>query len=85
MTLVNVNSALKRPEIQKLLEEQENPKYKFVKMKAPMEMQFECEDATGEIKDLAGYTKKLITSQPWGGVLYLRVLIEGQAFTGGKV
>ncbi len=82
MTLVNVNSALKRDDIKALLTSQEKPQYTFVKMKAPMEMQFEV---TGDedIKDVAGYTKKLITAQPWGKVLYLRVLIEGQAFTGG--
>ncbi|MCF0116312.1 MAG: hypothetical protein HUJ56_13260 [Erysipelotrichaceae bacterium] len=83
MSLVNVNSALKREEIKALLAAQESPKYTFVKMKSAMEMQFEV---TGDedIPDIAGYTKKLIAKQPWGGVLYLRVLIEGQAFTGGS-
>jgi len=86
MTLVNVNSALKRPEIQAMLEAQECPKYTFVKMKAPMEMQFEVvDDEAGSHGDLANYTKSLIKKQPWGGALYFRVLIEGQAFTGGKV
>ena len=82
MTLVNVNSALKRDDIKALLLAQESPKYTFVKMKTAMEMQFEV---TGDenIKDIASYTKKLITAQPWGKVLYMRVLIEGQAFTGG--
>lgn len=83
MTLVNVNSALKRDDIKALLLAQESPKYTFVKMKTAMEMQFEV---TGDenIKDIAGYTKKLIAGQPWGKVLYMRVLIEGQAFTGGS-
>ena len=40
--LVNVNSALKRDEIRKLLEANENPKYVYVKNLSPMEMQFEA-------------------------------------------
>ncbi|MBR2812999.1 MAG: hypothetical protein IKD69_16610 [Solobacterium sp.] len=84
MTLVNVSSALKKDEIRKLLEEQTGPSYKFVKMKTAIEQQFEVTGDEG-IKDIASYTKKLITSTPWGKVLMLRVLIEGQAFTGGKV
>ena len=56
----------------------------FVKMKTPIEMQFEVED-DGSHGDLASYTKSLVKKQPWGSVLMLRVLIEGQAFTGGKM
>lgn len=83
---INVNSALKRPEIRKVLEANENPKYTFVKNTSPMEMQFECEFAPGtEVADPAGYTKKLIKSQPWGAALGFRVLIDGQKFTGGAV
>ena len=84
MTKVNVNSALKRDDIRAVLESQECPKYTFVKMTGPMEMQFEVED-DGTHGDLANYTKGLIKKQPWGAVLMLRVLIEGQAFTGGKM
>ena len=47
-------------------------------------MQFEVED-DGSHGDLANYTKSLVKKQPWGSVLMLRVLIEGQAFTGGKM
>ncbi len=86
MTLVNVNCALKRPDIQKMLESQECPKYTFVKMKSAMEMQFDVEDdAEGSHGNLADWTKKLIKKEPWGGALYFRVLIEGQKFTGGSV
>ena len=53
-------------------------------MKTPIEMQFEVED-DGSHGDLASYTKSLVKKQPWGSVLMLRVLIEGQAFTGGKM
>lgn len=84
MALVNVSSALKKDEIKELLLAQESPKYAFVKMKTPIEMQFEVED-DGSHGDLASYTKSLVKKQPWGSVLMLRVLIEGQAFTGGKM
>jgi hypothetical protein len=84
MALVNVSSALKKEEIKALLEKQESPKYKFVKMKTPIEMQFDVQD-DGSHGDLASYTKSLIKKEPWGGVLMLRVLLEGQAFTGQKI
>lgn len=84
MALVNVSSALKKDEIKELLLAQESPKYTFVKMKTSIEMQFEVED-DGSHGDLANYTKSLVKKQPWGSVLMLRVLIEGQAFTGGKM
>jgi hypothetical protein len=50
-------------------------------------MQFEVTYADGVEagKDPAGYAKKLVQKQPWGAALYMRVLIDGQAFTGGKV
>ncbi|MDY4809973.1 MAG: hypothetical protein SO205_07855 [Bulleidia sp.] len=81
MAKVNVNSALKRDDIRKVLESQECPKYTFVKMLGPMEMQFEVED-DGTHGDLANYTKSLIKKQPWGAALFMRVLNDGQAFTG---
>lgn len=84
MSLVNVSSALKKDEIKELLLKQESPKYEFVKMKTPIEMQFEVTD-DGSHGDLANYTKSLIKKEPWGAVLMLRVLNEGQAFTGGKI
>ena len=83
--LVNISSPMKRDEIKALLEASENPKFKFVKMKTPMEMQFEVEYAEGTSGDPTSYAKKIIKSQPWGAVLMVRALIEGQAFTGGKV
>lgn len=85
MSLVNVSTALKRDEIKEILLASECPKYTFVKMKTPIEMQFEVvDDEAGSHGDLANYTKKLIKGQPWGAALMLRVLNEGQAFTGGK-
>lgn len=84
MALINVSSALKKDEIKELLLGQESPKYEFVKMKTPIEMQFEVTD-DGSHGDLANYTKGLIKKTTWGSVLMLRVLAEGQAFTGGKV
>lgn len=83
--LVNISSPMKRDEIKALLEASENPKFKFVKMKTPMEMQFEVEYAEGTSGDPTSYAKKIIKAQPWGAVLMIRALIEGQAFTGGKV
>lgn len=83
MALINVSTALKRDEIKEMLLKQESPKYTFVKMKTPIEMQFDVED-DGSHGDLADYTKKLIKKEPWGGALMLRVLHEGQAFTGQK-
>jgi len=83
--LVNISSPMKRDEIKKLLEASENPKFVFVKMKTPMEMQFEVTYAEGTEGDPTSYAKKIIKSQPWGAVLMVRALIEGQAFTGGKV
>jgi|LAHS01.1.fsa_nt_gb hypothetical protein len=85
MALVNVSTALKRDEIRKILEAMDCPKYTFVKMKTPIEMQFDVtDDAAGSHGDLANYTKKVIKGQPWGAALMLRVLNEGQAFTGQK-
>jgi hypothetical protein len=85
MSLVNVSTALKRDEIRSILEAQECPKYVFVKMKTPIEMQFDVtDDAAGSHGDLANYTKSLIKKEPWGGALMMRVLNEGQAFTGQK-
>ena len=83
--LVNVNSALKRDEIRKLLEANENPKFVYVKNKTPMEMQFEVTYAEGTDGDPVSCVKKLVKAQPWGSVLMMRVLIEGQNFSGGKV
>jgi hypothetical protein len=54
-------------------------------MKTPMEMQFEVTYADGTEGDPTSYAKKLIKGQPWGAVLMVRALIEGQAFTGGKI
>lgn len=84
MALVNVSCTLKRDEIKEMLLKQESPKYTFVKMKSPMEMQFDVED-DGSHGDLANYTKSLIKKEPWAKVLMLRVLNEGQAFTGQHV
>ena len=85
MALVNVSTALKRDEIRKILEAIDCPQYTFVKMKTPIEMQFDVtDDAAGSHGDLANYTKKVIKGQPWGAALMLRVLNEGQAFTGQK-
>ena len=83
--LVNISSPLKRDEIKAPLEASENPTFKFVKMKTPIEMQFEVNYADGTEGDPCSYAKKLIKAQPWGSVLMVRALIEGQAFTGGKV
>ncbi|MBQ3460760.1 MAG: hypothetical protein IJH14_08840 [Solobacterium sp.] len=83
--LVNISSPLKRDEIKALLEASENPTFKFVKMKTPIEMQFEVNYADGTEGDPCSYAKKVIKAQPWGSVLMVRALIEGQAFTGGKV
>ena len=35
--------------------------------------------------DLANYTKSLIKKQPWGAALFMRVLNDGQAFTGQNI
>ncbi len=83
--LVNVSSPMKRDEIRKLLEESENPKFVYVKNINAMEMQFEVTYAEGTEGDPVSYVKKTIKAQPWGGVLMVRVLIDGQKFTGGKV
>ena len=83
--LVNISAPMKREEIKAILTASENPKFEFVKMKTPMEMQFEVTYAEGTEGDPTSYAKKLIKAQPWGAVLMVRALIEGQAFTGGKV
>ena len=83
--LVNISAPMKRNEIRALLEASENPKFVFVKMKTPMEMQFEVTYAEGTEGDPTSYAKKIIKQQPWGAVLMVRALIEGQAFTGGKI
>ena len=83
--LVNISSPMKRDEIKKILEANENPKYEFVKMLNAMEMQFEATYAEGTDGNPADYAKKLIKQQPWGAVLMVRALIDGQKFTGGKV
>lgn len=81
---VNVTVFLKKQEVKNLLLAQESPKYTFVKNKSASEMQFTVED-DGSHGDLVNYTKKVIKSTPWGASLMLRVLYEGQAFSGGKV
>jgi len=78
--LVDVFSVLKQDEIRCLIESNENPKFKFVKMLRKYEMQFECDD-----DNACEVVKKLIYSQPWGRVIVFRVLIHGQFFEGGKV
>ena len=83
--LVNISSPMKRDEIRAMLEANENPKYVFVKMLNPMEMQFEVTYAEGTEGDPAAYAKKLIKQEPWGAVLMVRALIDGQKFTGGKI
>ncbi|MEE1333583.1 MAG: hypothetical protein U0K47_03215 [Erysipelotrichaceae bacterium] len=83
--LVNVNSALKRDEIRKLLEANENPKYVYVKNLSPMEMQFEATYKEGTDGNPADYAKKLIKSQPWGGVLMIRVLIMVRSLRAAKL
>ena len=84
---VNFFSALQKDKIKALLEANEDPKYVYVKDVKANEMQFEVTYADGVEagKDPAAYAKKLVQSQPWGKALYMRVLIDGQAFTGGKV
>ena len=84
---VNFFSALQRDKIKALLEANEDPKYVYLKDIKPNEMQFEVTYADGVEagRDPAGYAKKLVQKQPWGAALYMRVLIDGQAFTGGKV
>ena len=82
--LVNISSPMKRDEIKAILEASENPKYTFVKMLNAMEMQFEATYAEGTDGNPADYAKKLIKQQPWGAVLMVRALIDGQKFTGGK-
>ncbi len=84
---VNFFSALQRDKIKALLEANEDPKYVYLKDIKPNEMQFEATYADGVEagRDPAGYAKKLVQKQPWGAALYMRVLIDGQAFTGGVV
>lgn len=84
---INFFSALRKDDIKKVLEANEDPKYVYLKDIKPNEMQFEVTYADGVEagKDPAGYAKKLIQKQPWGLALYMRVLIDGQAFTGAKV
>ncbi|MCR4950597.1 MAG: hypothetical protein K6A40_04650 [Solobacterium sp.] len=83
--LVNISSPMKRDEIKAILEANENPKYTFVKMLNAMEMQFEATYAEGTDGNPADLAKKLIKQQPWGAVLMVRALIDGQKFTGGKI
>ena len=87
MIKVNFFSALQKDKIKALLEANEDPTYKYIGDIKPNEMQFEVTYADGidEGKDPAGYAKKLVQKQPWGAALYMRVLIDGQAFTGGVV
>ena len=84
---INFYSALQKDKIKKVLEANEDPKYVYLKEIKPNEMQFEVTYADGVEagKDPASYTKKLIQKQLWGRALYMRVLIDGQAFTGAKV
>lgn len=84
---INFFSALQGEKIKALLEANEDPKFVYLKDVKPKEMQFEVTYADGieEGRDPASYAKKLVQKQPWGGALYMRVLIDGQAFTGGKV
>lgn len=84
---INFFATLQKDKIKELLQANEDPKYVYIGDVKPNEMQFEVTYADGveEGKDPAGFAKKMVQKQPWGAALYMRVLIDGQAFTGGKV
>lgn len=64
---LNISSPLKRDGIRSVLEALESPKYTFVKMNGPIEMQFEVEDDEAKSHgDLERFTSHLIKKQPWG-------------------
>ena len=80
---LNVNSVLKRNEIRALLEAQEKPKYEFVKMNTNVEMQFDVSDYDEIGADnVPSYTKGLIKKEPYGKMINVGVLIDGQLFSG---
>lgn len=76
--LINIFCPMKKDEVRKLLENNEVPKYTFVKMKTPMEMQFEVTYPEGVNGDPISYAKKLIKAQPYGQILTVRILVEGK-------
>ncbi len=82
MVKVNVAAPIKRKEIIELLESQVKPKYTYLDMISPIEMQFEVEE-TGE--NLVRVTNRLIHGMPYGNVIVFRVLYDGQFFDGGKI
>ncbi len=85
MTLININSALKKKEIIAALEADTEVQFKYVKDLSKMEWQMEAIDPDGTHGNLVSYVKKVVKKQPWGGALYYRVLEDGQAFSGQKI
>lgn len=75
--IINISCPIKRDEVKELLLSSENPKFTFVKMKTPMEMQFEVTYQENE-GDAIADTKRIIKSTDWGRVLNLRILEEGK-------
>lgn len=75
--IINISCPIKRDEVKELLLSSENPKFTFVKMKTPMEMQFEVTYQENE-GDAVADAKRIIKSTDWGRVLNLRILEEGK-------
>ena len=61
---------------------EKDPRFTFVKMLRPEEMQFECAD---DLKDPCRIVKNIMYSHPYGRIIFFRVLIHGQFFENGKV
>ena len=81
-TYINVAMGLKREEVRKLLENNEMPRYRFVRMNNPIEMTLEVED--DGTHDPIRYTEAKIRSIPNGKVLFFRVMYYGTNFAWEK-
>lgn len=79
--IINISSPIKKEEIKKLLQENTQLKYVYLKDKPPMDMQFEVTVPEGQQIDVIQYTKRLIKSTEWGGILNFRILEDGKKFS----
>ena len=84
MTKIIVATSTKVDEICNLLENNEEVTYKYVCNISNCEITYEVEDH-GNHGDLLRYTKNLIRTLPFGKVIMIRVLYDGQVFDGGKI
>jgi hypothetical protein len=85
MALINIATAVKHEEIRKYLEAQTVVHYTFIGKVNRANWQYEVTDPDGSHGDLVCYTVNLIHQLPYGRVILLQVLYDGQMFPGDRI